>query len=89
MKGADVQSIWVENANGEQERDVGGKLDDYNLRTRKVDPSSLGVDPDVKQYSGYLDDEANDKHLFYCIFFSYRFLELSTDSKPRVLRISQ
>jgi cathepsin A (carboxypeptidase C) len=25
----------------------------------------LGVDK-VKQYSGYLDDEEEDKHLFYC-----------------------
>lgn len=69
VKGADVQGIWVENENGEKERDVEGKLEDYNLRTRRVDPSSLGVDPGVKQYSGYLDDEANDKHLFYCNTF--------------------
>ena len=32
-----------------------------------MDPSSLGVDPDVKQMSGYLDDNENDKHLFYCM----------------------
>ncbi|KAL8656767.1 MAG: hypothetical protein Q9210_000010 [Variospora velana] len=70
IKGADVQSVWVENADGKKERDVEGKLEDYNLRTRKVDPSSLGVDPGVKQYSGYLDDEANDKHLFYWFFES-------------------
>lgn len=37
----------------------------YSLRTKVVDPSSLGVDS-VKQYSGYLDDKENDKHLFYC-----------------------
>lgn len=43
----------------------GGDLASYALRARKVDPSSLGVDK-VKQYSGYLDDDANDKHLFYC-----------------------
>ena len=66
MKGEEIQDIWVENEDGERERDVGGKLATYNLRTKKVDPSSLGVDPDVKQYSGYLDDEENDKHLFYC-----------------------
>lgn len=65
VKGADVQSVWVENAQGEKERDVGGKLESYNLRAKKVDPSKLGVDT-VKQYSGYLDDEENDKHLFYC-----------------------
>lgn len=66
MRGQDVQSIWIKNHNGEQEREVDGKLEAYNLRTKIVDPSSLGVDPEVKQYSGYLDDEENDKHLFYC-----------------------
>lgn len=66
IKGADVQSVWVENANGEKEREVDGKLEQYNLRAKKVDPSVLGVDPDVKQYSGYLDDDEDDKHLFYC-----------------------
>ena len=65
IKGADVESVWVENAKGEKERELDGKLENYNLRTKTVDPSSLGVDK-VKQYSGYLDDEENDKHLFYC-----------------------
>ena len=66
VKGADVQSIWVNNANGEKEREVDGKIETYDLRVKKVDPSALGVDPGVKQYSGYLDDNDNDKHLFYC-----------------------
>ena len=66
MKGAEVQAIWTENQDGQREREVDGKLEAYNLRSKKVDPSSLGVDPGVKQYSGYLDDEENDKHLFYC-----------------------
>ncbi|KAI9829941.1 MAG: hypothetical protein M1819_005913 [Sarea resinae] len=70
MRGADVQSVWVENSKGEKERDVDGKLEAYNLRTKSVDPSKLGVDPGVKQYSGYLDDEENDKHLFYWFFES-------------------
>jgi cathepsin A (carboxypeptidase C) len=65
VKGADIQSVWVENADGEKERELDGKLEMYNLRAKKVDPSKLGVDT-VKQYSGYLDDEENDKHLFYC-----------------------
>jgi cathepsin A (carboxypeptidase C) len=65
VKGADVQSVWIENSNGEKEREIDGKLEAYNLRAKKVDPSKLGVDK-VKQYSGYLDDEENDKHLFYC-----------------------
>lgn len=68
VKGADVQSVWVENAQGEKEREIDGKLENYNLRVKKVDPSSLGVDK-VKQYSGYLDDEEEDKHLFYCECF--------------------
>lgn len=66
VKGEDVQSLSVENRQGERERDIDGHLENYNLRIRKVDPSALGVDPGVRQYSGYLDDEETDKHLFYC-----------------------
>jgi cathepsin A (carboxypeptidase C) len=69
VKGADVQSVWVENAQGEKEREIDGKLENYNLRVKKVDPSVLGVDK-VKQYSGYLDDDEEDKHLFYWFFES-------------------
>jgi cathepsin A (carboxypeptidase C) len=65
VKGADIQSVWVENAQGEKEREIDGKLETYNLRAKRIDPSKLGVDT-VKQFSGYLDDEENDKHLFYC-----------------------
>ncbi|KAL7626198.1 hypothetical protein AAE478_002968 [Parahypoxylon ruwenzoriense] len=68
IKGADVQGLWVE-TDGVKHRKVDGALDAYNLRAKKVDPSALGVDK-VKQYSGYLDDEANDKHLFYWFFES-------------------
>ena len=64
LKGADVQNLWVEK-NGEPHREVGGRLENYNLRTKKVDPAKLKVDT-VKQYSGYLDDEEEDKHLYYC-----------------------
>jgi cathepsin A (carboxypeptidase C) len=66
VKGEEVQSIWVNNENGEMEREVDGKIGTYDLRVKTVDPSALGVDPSVKQYSGYLDDNENDKHLFYC-----------------------
>jgi len=69
MKGEDVQSVWVTNAQGEKQREIDGKLNNYNLRTRSVDPKALGVDK-VKQYSGYLDDEEEDKHLFYWFFES-------------------
>jgi cathepsin A (carboxypeptidase C) len=71
VRGSDVQSIWVENADGQKEREVGGKLEAYDLRVKAVDPSSLGIDPDVKQYSGYLDDNEEDKHLFYCKTFPH------------------
>ncbi|KAL2437484.1 Carboxypeptidase Y-like protein A [Exophiala dermatitidis] len=70
VRGADIQKVWVENADGEKERHIEGKLDTYDLRVKAVDPSSLGVDPGVKQYSGYLDDNENDKHLFYWFFES-------------------
>lgn len=69
VKGANIQSVWIENSKGEKEREIDGKLEQYNLRAKKVDPSKLGVDT-VKQYSGYLDDEENDKHLFYWFFES-------------------
>lgn len=67
IKGADIQSLWVENEEGVKERAIHGKLDNFNMRVKKVDPAALGVDT-VKQYSGYLDDEEEDKHLFYCMF---------------------
>jgi len=70
VRGADIQSVWVDNADGEKEREIDGKLDTYDLRVKSVDPSKLGVDPNVKQYSGYLDDNENDKHLFYWFFES-------------------
>ena len=75
VKGADLQSVWVTNAKGEKEREIDGKLEPYNLRVKKVDPSTLGVD-NVTQYSGYLDDEDNDKHLFYCKFSPLHELHL-------------
>lgn len=65
-KGADLQDLRVETNDGKQESEVDGDLSEYNLRSKKRDPSGLGVDPGVTQYSGYLDDEENDKHLFYC-----------------------
>ncbi len=67
--GAEIQSVWVENENGEMQREVDGNLQAFNLRTKKVDPKSLGVD-NVTQYSGYLDNEEDDKHLFYWFFES-------------------
>ena len=73
VRGSDVQSVWVDGANGEKEREVDGKLEAYDLRVKKADPSSLGIDPGVKQYTGYLDDNENDKHLFYCEFSSFDF----------------
>ena len=60
---------WIINSEGEEVQEYDGKLHNYNLRARSVDPSSLGVDK-VKQFSGYLDDEENDKHLFYWFFES-------------------
>jgi len=65
VKGADVQDIWVKGDDGEDKRKVGGRMENYSLRAKKVDTSKLGVDT-VKQFSGYLDDDEKDKHLFYC-----------------------
>ncbi|KAI9668519.1 MAG: hypothetical protein M1829_005336 [Trizodia sp. TS-e1964] len=66
MKGADLEQLRIQ---GSDERELDGKLANFNLRTKRVDPSKLGVDS-VKQYSGYLDDEEEDKHLFYWFFES-------------------
>ena len=66
LKGADVQKVRTRNDAGEDEPELDGKLDTYTLRARSVDPGKLGIDPGVKQYSGYLDDDEDDKHLFYC-----------------------
>ncbi|KAM3426981.1 hypothetical protein NHJ13734_009172 [Beauveria thailandica] len=46
-----------------------GYLADYTLRSRIVDPSAVKVDT-VKQLSGYIDDDVNDKHLFFWFFES-------------------
>lgn len=66
VRGADLQSLWVK---GRQEqlhhKAPGGRLENFKLRAKDVDPESLGVDK-VKQYSGYLDDDETDKHLFFC-----------------------
>lgn len=66
VNGADLDSVWVE-TDGESHRKVDGDLSNYGLRAKAVDPSKLGVD-DVKQYSGYLDEYVEDKHLFYCVW---------------------
>jgi len=78
LKGADVQGVWVENAKGEKEREIEGNLESFSLRSKKVDPAVLGVDK-VKQYSGYLDDDEEDKHLFYCKYLT-RFNPLSSSA---------
>ena len=67
--GKEIQDVWTTNSEGEKEREIDGNLEAFNLRTKKVDPKSLGVDK-VKQYSGYLDNEEDDKHLFYWFFES-------------------
>lgn len=103
VRGADLQKIWVEGADGEKHREVGGRLEAYDLRVKKVDPSALGIDPGVKQYSGYLDDNENDKHLFYCklypnhpkrqpqplnFFFSHEFILQGSSSLATTLRMT-
>ncbi|CCK70416.1 carboxypeptidase C PRC1 KNAG_0E01520 [Huiozyma naganishii CBS 8797] len=46
-------------------------VEDFKLRVKKiVDPKILGVDPGVKQFTGYLDVEDEDKHFFFWFFES-------------------
>jgi cathepsin A (carboxypeptidase C) len=66
VKGTEVHDLWTAD---ESKGNADNTLKSYNLRAKSVDPSVLGVD-DVKQYSGYLDDEEHDKHLFYWFFES-------------------
>ncbi|CCU80427.1 carboxypeptidase Y [Blumeria hordei DH14] len=71
IRGADIEDSCSEYAQeqAEGEDDIDGDLSSYSLRTKSVDPLKLGIDT-VKQYSGYLDDDENDKHLFYWFFES-------------------
>lgn len=52
-----------------RDEQTNSSLANYSLRGKSIDPSSLGVDT-VKQYSGYLDDNTQNKHLFYWFFES-------------------
>lgn len=45
------------------------KHPNHKLRVKKTNPAELGIDK-VKQYSGYLDVEDEDKHFFYWFFES-------------------
>lgn len=65
VQGADLGSIWKDLT-----KNVKDTIEEYSMRTKVVDPSKLGVDPNVKQYSGYLDDNSTDKHLFFCTIIS-------------------
>jgi cathepsin A (carboxypeptidase C) len=68
-KGEDIHNLFTTNSKGQKEREIDGHLEKFNLRTKKVDPKKLNVD-NVTQYSGYLDNEEDDKHLFYWFFES-------------------
>ncbi len=60
LRGSDILS-----QRSDEHAKADGYLVDYEMRSRVVDPSALKVDT-VKQLSGYIDDNAKDKHLFFC-----------------------
>lgn len=60
VQGDDVVSALGNKIEGHE------KLKGTKLRIKK--PGKLGVDADVKQYSGYLDVDDDDKHFFFCKF---------------------
>ncbi|WEW61367.1 carboxypeptidase C [Emydomyces testavorans] len=64
VRGSDIQEAFTADSGAKEH------LNDYGLRVKAVDPSKLGVDPHVKQYSGYLDNNADGKHLFFWFFES-------------------
>ncbi|KAF3924010.1 hypothetical protein ABW21_db0204791 [Orbilia brochopaga] len=52
-------------------RDTFGKLAlNGTLPARTFDTSKLGLDPGVEQFSGYIDDNPNDRHMWYWFFKS-------------------
>lgn len=63
VKGSDMEDEL------DKRGEASSSISAYNLRGQSVDPSSLGIDT-VKQFSGYLDDDQNDKHLFYCKYIT-------------------
>ncbi|KAK2746855.1 hypothetical protein FQN57_002897 [Myotisia sp. PD_48] len=65
VRGKDTEGAWIAKEGEELQN-----ISEYDLRVKAVDPSKLGVDPGIKQYSGYLDDNASDKHLFFWFFES-------------------
>ncbi|CEJ92551.1 hypothetical protein VHEMI08197 [[Torrubiella] hemipterigena] len=71
LKGKDVhQRVARDFAAGHSNDTHPEYLTQYQMRAKSVqDPSSVGVDT-VKQYSGYLDNEADGKHLFFWFFES-------------------
>ncbi|KAL2886377.1 Carboxypeptidase Y -like protein A [Ceratocystis lukuohia] len=68
VKGNHVQNLMAQ-TDGKNHAKIDGDIGSYSLRAKSVNPKKLGIDS-VKQYSGYLDDDENDKHLFYWFFES-------------------
>lgn len=64
-------SEWDHIVEGDQMMSaMSGKIDGHEklkgTRLRVKKPNGLGIDEDVKQYSGYLDVDDDDKHFFFC-----------------------
>jgi cathepsin A (carboxypeptidase C) len=81
VKGDEMMSAMSGKIDGHE------KLKGTKLRIKK--PNGLGIDEDVKQYSGYLDVE-DDKHFFFCKFS--RRVALIAEMKligNRVLRVQK
>lgn len=62
VEGDEVVSVLGNKIDGHE------KLKGTKLRIKK--PGNLGVDAGVKQYSGYLDVDNDEKHFFFCKFGS-------------------
>lgn len=71
VRGSAKKQSWTVSGKTAGDKSVESQdISEYDLRTKAVDPSELGVDPGVKQYSGYLDNNDSDKHLFFCMYIT-------------------
>ncbi|EEY20589.1 carboxypeptidase Y [Verticillium alfalfae VaMs.102] len=71
VKGAEIHDLWGREGGRREAPPVQRPPRELQPPRQEGDPSKLGIDK-VKLYSGYLDDEENDKHL---VLLCFEFLQ--------------